>query len=64
MAVSSGRHKRTLTVDQTAPLARGKLLRPIDIIDLQADEATTITITNADTNGFVILDALQLLPVK
>jgi hypothetical protein len=64
VVISSGPHKMTLTVDQTTPLPSGKLFRPIDTVDLQADVETAITITNANTNGFVILDALQLLPVK
>ena len=32
--------------------------------DLGAEGETTITVRNAGTDGFVILDALQLLPEK
>jgi hypothetical protein len=64
VTVSSGTHTQTLIVDQTRPLPSGKHFRPIDTVDLSANVETTITITNADTNGFVILDALQLLPVE
>jgi len=37
---------------------------PIDTVDFKANAETVIRITNADTAGFVILDALQLLPIK
>ena len=36
----------------------------IGTVDLEADTETIIQVTNSDTVGFVILDALQLLPVK
>lgn len=64
VTVTSGPCEVTLKADQTAPLPQGKLFRRIDTVDLQADVETTVTITIADTDGFVILDALQLLPVK
>jgi hypothetical protein len=34
------------------------------MVDLEADVETVIQITNAETVAFVILDALQLLPIK
>ena len=64
VTVSSGPHKKTLTVNQTAPLPAGKHFRAIGTVHLQADEETTIVVTNTDTIGFVILDALQLLAVN
>ncbi len=64
VTVSSGAHSKTIVVDQTAPLPGRGRFRPIDTVDLQTDAETVIQITNADTTGFVILDALQLLPVK
>lgn len=63
LTVSCGSSKTTFTVDQTKPLPQGKHFRPIDTVYLSGDAETTITITNAGTNGFVILDAIQLLPV-
>jgi hypothetical protein len=63
VTVSSGSHKKAITVDQTAPLPTGRYFRPIATIVLQAPMKTAITITNRNTKGFVILDALQLLPV-
>ena len=64
VTVSSGTHNKNIVIDQTAPLPDGKHFRPIDTVDLGADTETVIQITNSDTVGFVILDALQLLPVK
>lgn len=64
VTISSGTHRKNIVVDQTAPLPEGKRFRPIDMVDLNADTETVIQVTNADTTGFVILDALQLLPVK
>jgi len=62
VTIMSGDRKTTLMVDQTKPLPNGKHFRPIGMCDLQADAETVIHITNADTVGFVILDAFQLLP--
>jgi hypothetical protein len=64
VTVSSGAHRRTFVVDQTKPLPTGKHFRLIDTVDLQGDVETEIQITNSDTTGFVILDALQLMPVE
>ena len=64
LTVSSGTEKTTLVVDQTKALPQGKQFRPLGIVDLEGNTETTITMTNDKTNGFVILDALQLLPVK
>jgi hypothetical protein len=61
--VSSAAEEMTFAVDQTQPLPAGKNFRPIATVDLQSDVETVIQINNADTTGFVILDALQLLPV-
>jgi hypothetical protein len=55
--------KTGLSVDQTLPLPAGELFRTIGTVDLTAGDAT-ITLTNRDTDGFVILDAIQLLPSK
>ena len=63
VTISSGTGTRTFTVDQSKPLPTGKHFRPVATVDLQADQETVIEITNANTTGFVILDALQLLPI-
>jgi hypothetical protein len=60
VSVTSGRHITKLTVDQTQPLPAGQLFHDIDTVELTADVETVITISNENTDGFVILDALQL----
>ncbi len=64
VTVSSGTHNRNIVVDQTMPLPDGKHFRPIDTVDLEANVETVIQITNTDTAGFVILDALQLQSIE
>ena len=64
VTVSSGPHNKVIQIDQTVPLANGKAFRPIGTVELQKDAETVIQITNADTVGFVILDALQLLAIQ
>lgn len=64
VTISTGTQKTTFVVDQTKPLPAGQLFRQLDSVDLSAGVQTTITVTNADTDGFVIVDALQLLLVK
>jgi len=64
VTVSSGGSRKTFVVDQTRPLPSGRVFRPVGTVDLRADVETVIQVTNADTIGFVILDALRLLPVK
>jgi hypothetical protein len=64
VSVSSGSRRKDFVVDQTVSLPKGKHFRPIDTVELVADTETVIQITNSNTIGFVILDALQLLPIK
>lgn len=61
--VESGAKSVTLSVDQTQPLPAGEAFRKIGEVELTADRESTITIRNVDTSGFVIVDALQLLPL-
>jgi hypothetical protein len=63
VTVSSGTDQSTLTVDQTRPLPAGKRFREIGTVRLQGATETTITVSNDQTDGFVILDAIQLLPI-
>ncbi|MEX0701518.1 MAG: FAD-dependent oxidoreductase [Planctomycetales bacterium] len=62
VVVRSGDRTTTLIVDQTVPVPREEFFRPIGTVELLAGVETTITIANQDTDGFVILDALRLLP--
>ena len=50
--------------DQTVSLPDGNHFRPIGGVDPKANTETVVPVTNADTAGFVILDALQLLPIE
>jgi len=51
-------------VDQTRPLPPGQHFRLIGNVQLEGGVETIITISNKETAGFVIVDALQLLPKK
>ncbi|TWT94166.1 FAD-dependent oxidoreductase [Neorhodopirellula pilleata] len=64
VSIVSGSHHKTFQVDQTESLPSGEHFRLIDTIELQAEVDSQIQISNADTTGFVILDALQLLAVE
>ena len=64
VSVASGSQRKDFLVDQTVSIPKGKHFRPIDMVDLVANTETIIQITNSNTVGFVILDALQLLPIK
>jgi hypothetical protein len=56
--------KTDLTIDQTHPLAAGEAFRTIGTVQLEGDVETVITLSNTGTDGFVILDALQLIETK
>jgi hypothetical protein len=60
--VKSGTQVTALTVDQTIPLPHSKHFRVVGDVTLQADVESTVSVSNANTSGFVILDALQLRP--
>ena len=62
--VMSGLYRKTISVDQTIPLPVGGYFRPIGVLNLEEITESVIEISNAGTTGFVILDALQLLPIK
>ena len=51
------------TVDQTMALPAGQAFREVARLRLRNGVEYTLTLTNEDTKGFVILDAFQLLPV-
>ena len=60
--VTSGSLVTKLVADQTQPLPDGQRFRPIGIAELSAGAETQIQIQTTGTTGFVILDALQLVP--
>lgn len=59
--IRSGSHETKLTVDQTVPLAPGESFRSIGKVELEAGVESTLTLSNTGTEGFVILDAFQLV---
>jgi len=63
ITIESGTQKATLTFDQTLPLPAGEAFRSAGFIQLTSDTETKIVISNTGTEGFVILDAIQLLEV-
>lgn len=62
MVVVSGSQEKRFTVDQTQPLPADQLFRPVGTVHLETGVESVITIGNKATDGFVIVDALQLLP--
>lgn len=60
--VKSGERQTELLADQTQALPKNEPVRRIGDVELLGDVVSTITITNAETDGFVILDAVQLVP--
>lgn len=63
-ARKDGGRETKFTVDQTRPMPAGEHFQPIGTAVLAADVETTIQIKNMNTTGFVILDAVQLVPLK
>lgn len=59
--VTSGSQRTEIKVDQTIALPSGQSFRTVGTVALMEGEST-LTVGNADTDGFVILDALQLVP--
>ena len=63
VTIIGGGSENRFTVDQTQPLPAGEAFHPIGTLRLRQGVEYTLTVTNQDTKGFVILDAFQLLPV-
>ena len=61
--IETGGRKARLLLDQTQPLPPGEAFRSIADLELTAGQPLTLTLTNQATDGFVILDAVQLLPL-
>ena len=62
MTVVCGSHQKDFRVDQTQPLPSGQRFAPVGKVHLESGSETIITIDSEGTAGFVIVDALQLLP--
>ena len=63
VTLTNGPQVQTFTVDQTMALPAGQAFREVARLRLRTGVEYTLTVTNEDTKGFVILDAFQLLPV-
>lgn len=63
MLIQSGGQSTQIEFDQTQPLAPGEAFRSAGVVHLASDQENTISISNTGTQGFVILDAIQLLEV-
>ena len=61
MTIQCGVRKTDILVDQTQMLSAGEAFRTIGHVQLDGGVETTITLSNVGTDGFVIMDALQLL---
>lgn len=64
ITIVSGAHTQTMVFDETQPLLSGEAFRSAGNVELEAGIDSTITISNKDTDGFVIVDALQLIEAK
>ena len=62
ITVVSGSNEKKFIVDQTKTFPTGQRFQLIGEIHLKGDVETLITISNKNTDGFVIIDAFQLLP--
>lgn len=61
VTITQGDRRTEWKVDQTQPLPAGEAFRAIGTMELEANQESTLTITNEGTNGFVILDAVQVV---
>jgi len=62
IVVVSGTQRTELKVDQTLALPPGQPFRAVGTVELVGGRESTLTLRNAETDGFVILDALQFVP--
>jgi FAD dependent oxidoreductase len=61
--VSNDSYHKVFTVDQTKPQASGEQFQLVGIVDLKSEVETIITINDKSTAGFVVVDAIQLIPI-
>ncbi len=63
VTLQTGNRKTMISFDETQPLPPGEAFRSAGEFEFMAGTETTITFSNAGTDGFVIVDAIQLLEV-
>ena len=61
VVVASGGLTKRFFVDQTKAPPEGAMFRRVGSVELEAGADTTLTVSNRQTTGFVIVDAIQLL---
>ncbi len=54
----------TVLVDQTQAPTEDALFEPLAVVILEAGQQLSVSLSNSDTNGYVILDALRLREVE
>ena len=64
ITIRSGGKATELAFDETRPLVRGDRFRTAGKTILNAGEEATITISNRETDGFVIVDAIQIIEAR
>jgi hypothetical protein len=62
VVVTSSGKMIEFSVDQTKAIPIGQHFRSLGKVHLERGDETVITISNRQTQGFVIVDALQLIP--
>ena len=63
VTVSLGTDEKTFTVDQRKAPNAGKT-HSLGSFTIGANVKLKVTVSNAGTNGYVVVDGLQLVPVK
>jgi hypothetical protein len=64
VSFSSGTKQTNFSVDQTVALPASSNYRLIGSVPLVSDQETVVTIGTTGTMGFVMLDAIHLIPAE
>ena len=62
--ITYGSETKTVTINQQQTPKIDALFQSIGVLELKADETVEVQISNKDTNGHVIADAVQLVQVR
>ena len=62
--ITHGDVTKTVRMNQQKAPEIDKLFQPLDTLTLKAGESVEVVVSNENTDGHVIVDAVQLLPVK
>jgi hypothetical protein len=61
ITVRCGDRKAEVSFDQTRPLPAGESFRSAGVFELARDREVTVSLSNVGTDGFVIVDAIQVV---